>query len=103
MRSTWTLVFVLMHIAGFSDAATAQNVDQQRCPFRDPDFSISSRTTAMSQSNPETQAKLPFYNRGTSYAREGQYDRAMKDLGQAIKAQPELRYGLQQSRPRLRS
>ena len=56
MRSRCALLFVLMHIAGFSGAATAQNVDQQLCLAPDPDLSIS-RCTAMIQSGHETPAK----------------------------------------------
>jgi hypothetical protein len=36
MRSRWALLFVLMHIAGFSGAATAQTADQQLCLAPDP-------------------------------------------------------------------
>jgi hypothetical protein len=69
-----------------SGAATAQNVDQQRC-LSDPDHSISG-CIGMIQSGHETQEKLAidFYDRGTSYARKGQYDRAIEDLDQAIRS-----------------
>ena len=56
MRSTWALLFVLMNIAGFGGAATAQTPDQQRCAAPDPDLSISG-CTAMIQSGRETQEK----------------------------------------------
>jgi TPR repeat len=89
MRSRWALLFVVMHIAGFSDAATAQTLDQQRCLAPDPDLSIS-RCTAMIQSGHETQQNLAFAfrSRGIAYARKGQYDRAIEDLDQAIRLDP---------------
>jgi lipoprotein NlpI len=89
MRSRCALLFVLMHIAGFSGAATAQNVDQQLCLAPDPDLSIS-RCTAMIQSGHETQQNLAvaFSDRGIAYARKGQYDRAIEDLDQAIRLNP---------------
>jgi len=31
MRNRWALIFMLMHIASFSGAATAQTLEQQRC------------------------------------------------------------------------
>jgi hypothetical protein len=57
-----------MHIAGFSGAATAQNVDQQLCLAPDPDLSIS-RCTAMIQSGHETQQNLAvaFSDRGIAF------------------------------------
>src|SRR5580704_11266374 len=89
MRSRCALLFVLMHIAGFSGAATAQNVDQQLCLAPDPDLSIS-RCTAMIQSGHETQQNLAvaFSDRGLAYARKDQYDRALEDLDQAIRLNP---------------
>ena len=57
MRSRWALLFVLMHIAGFSGAATAQTLDQRRCFAPDPDLSISG-CTAMIQSGHETRQNL---------------------------------------------
>ena len=57
MRNTWTLLFVLMQIAGFGGAATAQTDDQQRCSAPDPDLSISG-CTAMIQSGHETRQNL---------------------------------------------
>src|SRR5580698_3461390 len=85
MRSRWALLFVLMEIAGFSGAATAQNVDQQQCIASDPDLSIS-RCTAMIQSGHNL--AVAFSSRGTAYARKGQYDRAIEDLDQAIRLNP---------------
>jgi tetratricopeptide (TPR) repeat protein len=78
-----------MQIAGFSRAATAQRVDQQLCLAPDPDLSIS-RCTAMIQSGHETQQNLAiaFGDRGIAYARKGQYDRAIEDLDQAIRLNP---------------
>jgi tetratricopeptide (TPR) repeat protein len=89
MRSKWALLFVLMHIAGFSGAVSAQALDQQGCPAPDPDLSIS-RCTAMIQSGHETQQNLAraFSSRGLAYARKGQYDRAIEDLDQAIRFDP---------------
>jgi tetratricopeptide (TPR) repeat protein len=89
MRSKWALLFVLMHIAGFSGAVSAQTLDQQGCPAPDPDLSIS-RCTAMIQSGHETQQNLAraFSSRGLAYARKGQYDRAIEDLDQAIRFDP---------------
>jgi hypothetical protein len=57
MRGRCALLFVLMYIAGFSGAATAQNDDQKLCLAPDPDLSIS-RCTAMIQSGHETQQNL---------------------------------------------
>ena len=89
MRNTWTLLFVLMQIAGFGGAATAQTDDQQRCSAPDPDLSISG-CTAMIQSGHETQQDLAkdFSNRGTAYGRKGQLDRAIEDFDQAIRLNP---------------
>jgi lipoprotein NlpI len=89
MRNTWTLLFVLMQIAGFSGAATAQTADQQRCPAPDPDLSISG-CMAMIQSGHETQQDLAkdFSNRGTAYGRKGQLDRAIEDFDWAIRLNP---------------
>jgi lipoprotein NlpI len=89
MRSRCALLFVLMHITGFCGAATAQNVDQRLCLAPDPDLSIS-RCTAMIQSGRETQQNLAvvFSDRGIAYARKGQYDRAIEDLDQAIRLNP---------------
>src|SRR5580693_1748094 len=89
MRNRWALLFVLMHIAGFSGAATAQTADQQRCSAPDPDLSISG-CTAMIQSGRETPENLAvaFYNRGTAYANKGQADRAIEDYDQAIRLNP---------------
>jgi tetratricopeptide (TPR) repeat protein len=89
MRSRWSLLFVVMHIAGFGGAVSAQTLDQQGCPAPDPDLSIS-RCTAMIQSDHETQQNLAraFSSRGLAYARKGQYDHAIEDLDQAIRLNP---------------
>jgi lipoprotein NlpI len=89
MRNRWTLLFVLMQIAGFCGAATAQTADQQRCSAPDPDLAISG-CTAMIQSGHKTQQDLvkDFSNRGTAYGRKGQYDRAIEDFDQAIRLNP---------------
>jgi hypothetical protein len=57
MRSRWALLFGLMHIAGFSGAATAQTLDQQRCLAPDPAVSIPG-CTAIIQSGHETKQNL---------------------------------------------
>jgi hypothetical protein len=44
MRSRWALLLVLMHIGGFSGAATAQTFDQRLCAAPNPDLSISGCT-----------------------------------------------------------
>jgi len=73
-----------MHIAGFSGAATAQTLDQQRCAAPDPDVAILS-CTAIIQSGHETQQNLAntYTRRGTLHARKGQYDRAFEDFDEA--------------------
>ena len=90
MRTRWALLFVLMHIAGFSGVAIAQTLDQQRCFARDPDLSISG-CTAIIQSGNETQQNLAvaFFNRGNAYLEgKGQPDRAIQDFDQAIRLNP---------------
>jgi lipoprotein NlpI len=90
MRSRWALLFVLMHITGFSrGAATAQTLDQQQCSAPDPDLAISG-CTAMIQSGHETQQNLAvaFLNRGAAYLDKGQPDRAIQDYDQAIRLNP---------------
>ena len=91
MRSRWALLFVLMHIAGFSGAATAQTPDQQGCSAPDPDVAIPA-CTAMIQSGRETQQNLAtaFHSRGLAYNRKGQPDRAIEDYDQAIRLNPNL-------------
>jgi hypothetical protein len=39
MSNRWALLFVVMHIAGFGGAASAQTQEQQ-CPAPEPDVSI---------------------------------------------------------------
>jgi tetratricopeptide (TPR) repeat protein len=89
MSNRWALLFVLMHIAGFSGAATAQTLDQQRCAAPDPDVAILS-CTAIIQSGHETQQNLAntYTRRGTAYARKGQNDRAIEDFDEAIRINP---------------
>jgi tetratricopeptide (TPR) repeat protein len=90
MRNMCALLFVVMHIAGFGRAATAQTLDQQQqCPGADPDLSISG-CTAMIESGHETQQRLPvdFYNRGIAYAAKDQYDSAIEDFDHAIRLSP---------------
>jgi hypothetical protein len=47
MRDRRALLFVVMHIAAFSGAVSAQTLDQQRCSAPDPDLSISGCTAMM--------------------------------------------------------
>jgi hypothetical protein len=72
MLSRWALLFVLMHIAGFSGAATAETLDQRRCSDPDPDLSISG-CTAMIQSGQQTEENLAkaFLSRGNAYISKG--------------------------------
>jgi tetratricopeptide (TPR) repeat protein len=89
MRGSWALAFVLTQIAGFGGVAAAQTPDAQRCPSHDPDVAIAG-CTAMMQSGHETQEHITraFSNRGGAYIRKGQYDRAIQDLDQAIRRDP---------------
>jgi hypothetical protein len=87
MRSRWPLPFVLMHVASFSGAATAETLDQQRCANNDADLSISG-CTAVIQSGHETNVANAFYNRGLAYGRKDQYDRTVRDSDQAIQLNP---------------
>jgi tetratricopeptide (TPR) repeat protein len=90
MRSRWPLLFVLMHIAGFSGAATALTLDQQRCSAA-PDLDlIISGCTEVIQSGHETLQNLAtaFNNRGVAYASKRQLDRAIQDFDQAIRINP---------------
>jgi tetratricopeptide (TPR) repeat protein len=86
MSSRWALLFMLMHIVGFSGAATAQSPDQRRCSAPDPDTSIRG-CTAMIRSGHETQQNLAqaFNNRGIAYYCKGQLDRAIQDFDRAIR------------------
>jgi Flp pilus assembly protein TadD len=89
MCSKRALLLVLMHMVSFTGVAAAQTLDQQRCFARDPDLSIGG-CTAMIQSGQETQENLDraFSHRGLAYARKGQHDRAIQDLDQAIRLNP---------------
>jgi tetratricopeptide (TPR) repeat protein len=90
MRNRWALIFMLMHIASFSGAATAQTLEQQRCFAPGPGDDRIGSCTAMIQSDQETPGNLAeaFYNRGVAYTNEGQPDRAIEDLDQAIRLNP---------------
>jgi tetratricopeptide (TPR) repeat protein len=94
MRSKWPLLFLLMHIAGSSDAATAQTLDQQRCSALDLDLIISG-CTAVIQSGRETPQNLAtaFNNRGVAYASKRQLDRAIQDYDEAIRINPNFADG----------
>jgi tetratricopeptide (TPR) repeat protein len=89
MRSRWSLLFVVMHIAGVSGSATAQTLDQQRCSAPDLDLIISG-CTAVIQSGHETPQNLAtaFNNRGVAYASKRRLDRAVQDYDQAIRINP---------------
>jgi tetratricopeptide (TPR) repeat protein len=89
MRSIWALAFVLTQIAGFGGVVAAQTPDAQRCFSHDPDVAIAG-CTAIMQSGHETQEYIAraFSNRGGAYLRERQYDRAIQDLDQAIRRDP---------------
>jgi tetratricopeptide (TPR) repeat protein len=91
MGSRWAVISVLMHVAGFSGAATAQTPDRRQCGAPDPDVSIRG-CTAMIQSGHESRQNLAiaFYNRGNSYRSKGQPDRAIEDYDQAIRLNPNL-------------
>ena len=60
MRSKWPLLFVLMHIAGSSDAATAQTLDQQRCPAADPRGRLRARPGCQPLGPPGTHQVRPL-------------------------------------------
>ena len=89
MRNSCALAFVLLQIAGFSGVAAAQTPDAQPCFSHDPDVAIAG-CTAMLQSGHETQEHLTraLSNRGGAYIRKRQYDRAIQDLDQAIRRDP---------------
>jgi tetratricopeptide (TPR) repeat protein len=89
LGSKWALPFALIQMAWFSGAATAQTPDAQRCFSHDPEVAIAG-CTAMLQSGHETPEHMAraFSNRGGAYIRKGQYDRAIQDLDQAIRRDP---------------
>jgi tetratricopeptide (TPR) repeat protein len=81
MRNRWAPLSVVMHVAGFGGAATAQTVAQQQCfPPGLGDAGIDC-WTAVIQSGWETPENLAkaFLTRGLLYALKGQLDRAIDD------------------------
>jgi tetratricopeptide (TPR) repeat protein len=89
MCSRWASLLVLMHIASFGRAATAQTLDEQPCSASNPDLMISG-CTAVIQSGDETPPNLAIAlnKRGNAYLDKGQYDRAIQDFDQAIRLNP---------------
>jgi tetratricopeptide (TPR) repeat protein len=89
MRNSCALAFVLLQIAGFSGVAAAQTPDAQPCFSHDPDVAIAG-CTAMLQSGHETQEHIirAFSDRGGAYLRKREYDRAIQDLDQAVRRDP---------------
>lgn len=75
-----------------SAAAPSRDDNRARCRDANPDISIAG-CTALIQSGQETTNILAvaFYNRGISYDRKGEHDRAIQDYGQAISVETELR------------
>jgi lipoprotein NlpI len=78
-----------MHVAGFSGAVSAQTPEQLRCEASDPDLAISG-CTAVIQSSRETQEirGIAFFARGRAHALKSQFDRAIEDLDQSIRINP---------------
>jgi tetratricopeptide (TPR) repeat protein len=87
--SRWALPLALIQMAWFGGAAAAETPEAQRCFSHDPEVAIAG-CTAMLQSGHETQEHITraFSNRGGAYIRKGQYDRAIQDLDQAIRRDP---------------
>jgi tetratricopeptide (TPR) repeat protein len=90
MGNGWALLFAVAVVSG---AASAQTPDQERCQAPDPDLSIKG-CTAVIQSGHETQQLLAiaFFYRGRAYARKSQFDRAIEDLDEAIRLNPNYAY-----------
>jgi Tfp pilus assembly protein PilF len=91
MRNRWALLFVVMHVAGFGGAATAQTVDQQQCFFPPgPGYAGIDCWTAVIQSGRETPENLAkaFLTRGLLYALKGELDRAIDDYDQVVQLNP---------------
>jgi tetratricopeptide (TPR) repeat protein len=89
MRNSCALAFVLLQIVSFSGVAVAQTPDAQRCFSHDPEVAIDG-CTAMLQSGHDTQEYITraFSNRGGAYLRKREYDRAIQDLDQAVRRDP---------------
>jgi tetratricopeptide (TPR) repeat protein len=89
MDYRWLSLFVVIHIAGLSDAS-GQSLDQQRCFAPGPGDDTIGGCTALIQSGRETPENLAkaFSSRGFAYGSRGQYDRAIEDYDQAIRFNP---------------
>jgi tetratricopeptide (TPR) repeat protein len=89
MGKGWALSFVVMSVMGFGGAVSAQTPDQLRCEASDPDLAISG-CTAVIQSGHETQEirGIAFFARGRAHALKSQFDRAIEDLDQSIRLNP---------------
>lgn len=104
MRSRWTSLFVLIHLAAFNVAATAQTLDRQRCfgprPATVTVSAIDDRIggcTAIIGAGRETPENLfkAFISRGFAYLSRGKfstatedYDHAIQDYDHAIRLNP---------------
>jgi tetratricopeptide (TPR) repeat protein len=89
MRCETTPLFVLMLIAGFSGAAAAQTLDEQRCYSHDPDLSIAGCTAIIQTGQkPEEELAKVFNYRGFAYGRKQLYDLAIQDDDEAIRLKP---------------
>jgi tetratricopeptide (TPR) repeat protein len=92
MHIRWAERFrLLLHIGGFSGAASARTFKQQAkwCNDPNPDLAISG-CTAVIRSGRLTQGELAlaFHARGNAYGRKREYDRAIRDYDQAIRLNP---------------
>jgi len=85
------LALIASLVVGLPVAAWTQTRDENwsRCSDMNPDLSIGA-CTALIQSGKETTDNLvlAFSNRGASYARNRDYDRAFRDFDQAIRLNP---------------
>src|SRR5262249_45898636 len=93
MRSRRSLLFVVMHIAGFGGAVSAQTLDQHQCLVPDPELSIN-RCTDTIQSGHETQQNLARAVSSLRLAHDsnGQDDRGIEDLEQASRLNPNVAF-----------
>jgi hypothetical protein len=86
MRNRWALLSVLMHLAGFGGAATAQTVDQQQCGLGDAGIDCWTAVIQSGRETPENLAKA-FLTRGVLYDLKGQPDRAIEDYDQCQRSE----------------